>query len=95
MFAQVARYMTRLRLAWVGARDTRAACYQPVRAVGLITILVFFMLPSVLSLYGVTVGVSLLLLGACLTPTRAAWLTVVLSAMIGYLPLCLDVIGVI
>ena len=90
-----AKWMSQLRLAWVDSRNVRSACYKPLRALGLIAILVSFMYPSMLNVYGVSVGVSLLLLGACLTPTRAAWLFVLLGAAIGYLPISLDTIGVI
>ena len=95
MLAPLRRSTDRLRLAWIDTRDIRTACNEPLRALGLIAILVFFMYPSMLSVYGVSVGVSLLLLGACLAPSRGAWLFVFLGAVIGYLPVSLDVIGVI
>ena len=95
MLAPLRRNAVRLRLIWSDTRDVRSACYEPLRALGLIAILVFFMYPSMLSVYGVSVGVSLLLIGACLAPSRSAWLITLLGAAIGYLPVSLDVIGVI
>ena len=94
MWISLTSYATRLRLTWAGSRDVRSACYEPIRAVGLIAILVFVFYPILLGVYGVSVGVGLLALGACLAATRGAWLWVILGAAIGYLPLWLELIGV-
>ena len=51
---------------------------------GLIVVLIFAWYPSILAVYGVSVGLVVLALAAFIKPAKTSWLLVVLMAAIGY-----------
>ncbi len=85
--AMLAKYdsaMSTLRSTWNQSQPARHACQEPIRAIGLIIVIIFAFYPSILALYGVSVGVGVLVLAAAIKPTKASWLLVILMAAIGY-----------
>ena len=51
---------------------------------GLIVVLIFAWYPSILAVYGVSVGLVVLALAAFIKPAKTSWLVVALMAAIGY-----------
>lgn len=67
---------TQVAEMWAKSRSSRQACSEPIRAIGLIIAIIFAFYPSITAVYGVSVGLSLLIAAAFLKLTRGAWIIV-------------------
>ncbi len=92
MFELVRSLFAHPMTTWARSERARHACCEPIRAMGVIIVCIFALYPSMTSIYGVSVGIAVLMIAAIIKSTRINWLVVFVAGGVGYWHLWLELI---